>query len=195
METRQKRKVKERRLSVDVALSSRPINFCYWPSRTLQRTYGLYCMVDVSLVVIVVEIDFLLVSLRAACVRDMFCFDVISLSVYLCICVSMFNTNCGVFLSWQLADFGLARAKSVPTKTYSNEVVTLWYRPPDVLLGSTEYSTPIDMWYDVHLVAVLSFSSSPINQLSSLWSIPSSIPLSIPRSHLFKPSSPLFLTL
>lgn len=42
---------------------------------------------------------------------------------------------------------GLARAKSVPTKTYSNEVVTLWYRPPDVLLGSTEYSTPIDMWW------------------------------------------------
>ncbi|XP_034732315.1 cyclin-dependent kinase 17-like isoform X2 [Etheostoma cragini] len=46
----------------------------------------------------------------------------------------------------KLADFGLARAKSVPTKTYSNEVVTLWYRPPDVLLGTTEYSTPIDMW-------------------------------------------------
>uniref|UniRef100_A0A8C7V662 Protein kinase domain-containing protein n=1 Tax=Oncorhynchus mykiss TaxID=8022 RepID=A0A8C7V662_ONCMY len=46
----------------------------------------------------------------------------------------------------KLADFGLARAKSVPTKTYSNEVVTLWYRPPDVLLGSSEYSTPIDMW-------------------------------------------------
>ncbi|XP_028841661.1 cyclin-dependent kinase 16-like isoform X2 [Denticeps clupeoides] len=46
----------------------------------------------------------------------------------------------------KLADFGLARAKSVPTKTYSNEVVTLWYRPPDVLLGSVEYSTPIDMW-------------------------------------------------
>jgi len=46
----------------------------------------------------------------------------------------------------KLADFGLARAKSVPTKTYSNEVVTLWYRPPDVLLGSTEYTTSIDMW-------------------------------------------------
>ncbi|XP_028652972.1 cyclin-dependent kinase 18 [Erpetoichthys calabaricus] len=46
----------------------------------------------------------------------------------------------------KLADFGLARAKSVPTKTYSNEVVTLWYRPPDVLVGSTEYSTQIDMW-------------------------------------------------
>ena len=47
----------------------------------------------------------------------------------------------------QLGDFGLARAKSVPTRTYSNEVVTLWYRPPDVLLGSTQYSTQIDMWY------------------------------------------------
>ncbi|CAI8037058.1 Cyclin-dependent kinase 16, partial [Geodia barretti] len=46
----------------------------------------------------------------------------------------------------KLADFGLARAKSVPTKTYSNEVVTLWYRPPDVLLGSTNYSDNIDMW-------------------------------------------------
>ena len=46
----------------------------------------------------------------------------------------------------KLADFGLARAKSVPTKTYSNEVVTLWYRPPDVLLGSTEYDSSIDMW-------------------------------------------------
>ncbi|KAF8783353.1 Cyclin-dependent kinase 16 like protein [Argiope bruennichi] len=46
----------------------------------------------------------------------------------------------------KLADFGLARAKSVPTKTYSNEVVTLWYRPPEILLGSTDYSTSIDLW-------------------------------------------------
>ncbi|KAF6203293.1 hypothetical protein GE061_003711 [Apolygus lucorum] len=46
----------------------------------------------------------------------------------------------------KLADFGLARAKSVPSHTYSHEVVTLWYRPPDVLLGSTTYSTSLDMW-------------------------------------------------
>ena len=50
-----------------------------------------------------------------------------------------FNSSC-------FCSTGLARAKSVPTKTYSNEVVTLWYRPPDVLLGSSEYSTQIDMW-------------------------------------------------
>uniref|UniRef100_A0A1I8HUR1 Protein kinase domain-containing protein n=1 Tax=Macrostomum lignano TaxID=282301 RepID=A0A1I8HUR1_9PLAT len=46
----------------------------------------------------------------------------------------------------KLADFGLARANSVPTKTYSNEVCTLWYRPPDVLTGCIEYGTHIDLW-------------------------------------------------
>lgn len=51
--------------------------------------------------------------------------------------------------------FIYCRAKSVPTKTYSNEVVTLWYRPPDVLLGSTEYSTPIDMWYVLQFLLVI----------------------------------------
>jgi len=46
----------------------------------------------------------------------------------------------------KLADFGLARAKSVPSHTYSHEVVTLWYRPPDVLLGSTNYTMSLDIW-------------------------------------------------
>lgn len=46
----------------------------------------------------------------------------------------------------KLADFGLARAKSFPTKSYTDEVVTLWYRPPDVLLGNVDYGTCIDMW-------------------------------------------------
>ena len=46
----------------------------------------------------------------------------------------------------KLADFGLARAKSIPSHTYSHEVVTLWYRPPDVLLGSKDYAADLDMW-------------------------------------------------
>ncbi|OTF72749.1 hypothetical protein BLA29_007218, partial [Euroglyphus maynei] len=46
----------------------------------------------------------------------------------------------------KLADFGLARSKSVPSNTLSSEVVTLWYRPPDVLNGSTNYTTSIDIW-------------------------------------------------
>lgn len=51
-----------------------------------------------------------------------------------------------LFFFFFFLSVGLARAKSIPTKTYSNEVVTLWYRPPDILLGSTDYSTQIDMW-------------------------------------------------
>src|SRR2546421_8981857 len=46
----------------------------------------------------------------------------------------------------KLADFGLARAFGIPVNTFSNEVVTLWYRAPDVLLGSRSYSTSIDIW-------------------------------------------------
>ncbi|KAK9463955.1 kinase-like domain-containing protein [Lipomyces oligophaga] len=46
----------------------------------------------------------------------------------------------------KLGDFGLARAFGIPVNTFSNEVVTLWYRAPDVLLGSRTYSTSIDMW-------------------------------------------------
>ena len=46
----------------------------------------------------------------------------------------------------QLAVFGLARAFGLPVKTYTHEVVTLWYRAPEILLGAKEYSTPIDIW-------------------------------------------------
>ena len=46
----------------------------------------------------------------------------------------------------KLADFGLARAFSIPVRTYSHEVVTLWYRSPEILLGSRHYSTPVDTW-------------------------------------------------
>lgn len=46
----------------------------------------------------------------------------------------------------KLADFGLARAFGIPVNTFSNEVVTLWYRAPDVLLGSRQYNTSIDIW-------------------------------------------------
>ncbi|KAL4228943.1 Cyclin-dependent kinase 3 [Mactra antiquata] len=46
----------------------------------------------------------------------------------------------------KLADFGLARAFGVPVRTYTHEVVTLWYRAPEILLGSKYYSTPVDVW-------------------------------------------------
>ncbi|OBS73384.1 hypothetical protein A6R68_12061 [Neotoma lepida] len=43
----------------------------------------------------------------------------------------------------KLADFGLARAFGVPLRTYTHEVVTLWYRAPEILLGSKYYSTAV----------------------------------------------------
>ena len=46
----------------------------------------------------------------------------------------------------KLADFGLARAFGIPLRTSTHEVVTLWYRAPEVLLGSRHYNTAIDMW-------------------------------------------------
>jgi len=46
----------------------------------------------------------------------------------------------------KLADFGLARAFGIPVRVYTHEVVTLWYRAPEILLGSPKYSTPIDIW-------------------------------------------------
>jgi serine/threonine protein kinase len=46
----------------------------------------------------------------------------------------------------KIADFGLARGYGIPVKNYTHEVVTLWYRPPDVLLGNKTYGTTVDMW-------------------------------------------------
>ncbi|VTZ69322.1 cdc2-related kinase 2, putative [Plasmodium chabaudi chabaudi] len=46
----------------------------------------------------------------------------------------------------KIADFGLARAFGIPARRYTHEVVTLWYRAPDILMGSKKYSTPIDIW-------------------------------------------------
>ncbi|KAK4291254.1 hypothetical protein Pmani_028116 [Petrolisthes manimaculis] len=49
----------------------------------------------------------------------------------------------------KLADFGLARAFSTSRggpNRYTNRVVTLWYRPPELLLGERNYGPPVDMW-------------------------------------------------
>ncbi|CCH62625.1 hypothetical protein TBLA_0H03440 [Henningerozyma blattae CBS 6284] len=46
----------------------------------------------------------------------------------------------------KLGDFGLARAFGVPLRAYTHEIVTLWYRSPEVLLGGKQYSTGVDIW-------------------------------------------------
>ncbi|KAJ3113407.1 negative regulator of the PHO system [Phlyctochytrium bullatum] len=64
-------------------------------------------------------------------------------------------------LELKLADFGLARAFGIPVNTFSNEVVTLWYRAPDVLLGSRNYSTSIDIWSAGCIMAEM-YSGKPL---------------------------------
>ncbi|XP_066594574.1 cyclin-dependent kinase 1 [Prorops nasuta] len=46
----------------------------------------------------------------------------------------------------KVADFGLGRAFGIPLRVYTHEVVTLWYRAPEILLGSDRYSCAIDIW-------------------------------------------------
>ena len=62
----------------------------------------------------------------------------------------------------KLADFGLARSledvnhshfhttssynASLQGPEYTNKVITLWYRPPELLLGETRYGTAVDLW-------------------------------------------------
>ncbi|KAB7502472.1 putative serine/threonine-protein kinase clkA, partial [Armadillidium nasatum] len=46
----------------------------------------------------------------------------------------------------KVGDFGLAREYGSPLKQYTPIVVTLWYRAPELLLGTKEYSCPIDVW-------------------------------------------------
>jgi len=67
----------------------------------------------------------------------------------------------------KLADFGLARAISVKKQghpnRYTNRVVTLWYRPPELLLGERNYGPAVDMWGAGCIMAEM-WTRSPIMQ-------------------------------
>ena len=46
----------------------------------------------------------------------------------------------------KLCDFGLSRMFSLPMGKMTHEIITLWYRPPEVLLGIENYTTKVDSW-------------------------------------------------
>lgn len=46
----------------------------------------------------------------------------------------------------KIADFGLGRTSGVPLKPLTPTVVSLWYRGPELLFGSSSYTTALDMW-------------------------------------------------
>ncbi|CAJ0754960.1 17943_t:CDS:2, partial [Entrophospora sp. SA101] len=77
----------------------------------------------------------------------------------------------------KLADFGLARVCSLPIKAYTHEVVTLWYRAPEILLGCQQYSTGVDIWSvacifaEMFLKDALFRGGSEIDQLFKIFSL------------------------
>uniref|UniRef100_A0A8D0L5N1 Cyclin-dependent kinase 12 n=1 Tax=Sphenodon punctatus TaxID=8508 RepID=A0A8D0L5N1_SPHPU len=64
----------------------------------------------------------------------------------------------------KLADFGLARLySSEESRPYTNKVITLWYRPPELLLGDERYTPAIDVWSCGCILGEL-FTKKPIFQ-------------------------------
>lgn len=62
----------------------------------------------------------------------------------------------------KIADFGLANfLDPKPKKPLTSRVVTLWYRAPELLLGSTDYGVGIDLWSVGCLLAEM-FTGRPI---------------------------------
>ena len=46
----------------------------------------------------------------------------------------------------KLADFGLAKKASFLQRRKSNAIVSLWYRAPEIILGSEDYFLGVDIW-------------------------------------------------
>ncbi|KAK6590837.1 cyclin dependent kinase A [Cryptosporidium xiaoi] len=74
----------------------------------------------------------------------------------------------------KIADFGLARVLSSPFKTLTREVVTLWYRAPELILGLRNYSSSVDIW-SVGCIFVELFIGKPLfsgdSEISTLFKI------------------------
>jgi len=77
----------------------------------------------------------------------------------------------------KLADFGLARLYGTPKTRLSPEAITLWYKPPELLLGASEYSAAADMWSIGCIFAELLLrrpflpGNSDINQLDTIFRV------------------------
>merc|ERR1719456_853232 len=75
----------------------------------------------------------------------------------------------------KIADWGLARSWNEQRKKYTNKVITLWYRPPELLLGADHYTSAIDMWSVGCIFAELLDKKAPmqgneeVKQLQYIW--------------------------
>ena len=77
----------------------------------------------------------------------------------------------------KIADFGLARTFSLTERPYTKEVLSLWYRAPELLLGTDIYSTAVDIWSigcifaEMFLNHPLFLGENEINQLTKIFEI------------------------
>lgn len=79
----------------------------------------------------------------------------------------------------KLADFGLSRTIDTSNKRarYSNRVITLWYRPPELLFGATVYDGAVDNWgagcllVELYSRLAVFRGSDEINQLDCIFDI------------------------
>lgn len=46
----------------------------------------------------------------------------------------------------KIGDFGLAKFFGSPNRINTHQVVTRWYRPPELLFGARQYGTGVDVW-------------------------------------------------
>ena len=61
----------------------------------------------------------------------------------------------------KIGDFGLASYRPDPNQPLTSRVITLWYRPPELLLGATKYGAAVDLWSAGCIIAEL-FAGNPI---------------------------------
>lgn len=79
----------------------------------------------------------------------------------------------------KLADFGLARFYSKHhLNDYTNRVITIWYRSPELLLGETQYTAAVDVWSAACVMveiftrhAIFPGDGTEINQLDKIYNI------------------------
>lgn len=79
----------------------------------------------------------------------------------------------------KLADFGLARFFAKRRQLdYTNRVITIWYRSPELLLGETRYDAGVDIWSAACVLveiftrhAIFPGDGGEINQLDKIYNV------------------------
>ncbi|XP_062009855.1 cyclin-dependent kinase C-2 C-like [Rosa rugosa] len=100
----------------------------------------------------------------------------------------------------KLADFGLANVvNSKSNQPLTSRVVTLWYRPPELLMGATEYGVSVDLWSvgcvfaELYLGKPVLKGRTEVEQLHKIFKLCGSPPedywknSKLPHATMFKP--------